>query len=65
MRPYVGELKDQLESGNLIELGITFLDRPEDLVTHAKAKAGFFGFWKSLEKEIRALKEDHPDPELF
>ena len=65
MRPYVGELKDQLESGDLNKLDITFLDRPEDLVTHAKAKAGFFGFWKSLEKEIRALKEDYPDPELF
>ena len=57
MRPCVGELKDQLHSEPFTSIPLTYFERPEDLLTHGKAKAGFFGFWKSIEKHLRTLKE--------
>ena len=53
MRPDVGPLDDQLHKLEGIKLVLK--DREEDLTLRPLAKAGFFGFWKKIAPDVKAL----------
>ncbi len=58
-RPEIGPINDKLPAirSTLETAGIKlYLEmRPEDLALQSHATAGFFGFWKKIEPQIRAL----------
>lgn len=59
-RPEIGPLNDMLPriESELQQAGVKLLlqMRAEDLALQSHATAGFFGFWKKIEPQVRALK---------
>ena len=54
LRPEVGPLRDSLRNleGDFARLGLVV--RPEDRFLRARARGGFFAFWKDLQKKLKA-----------
>lgn len=56
LRPEIGPLHDELAQYKAAGLDIKLMVRPEDLELRDLATAGFFGFWKKLQKKISEEK---------
>ena len=54
MHPEVGPLHDELKNLEATGLDLALLVRPEDRALRELATGGFFGFWKKLQKRMKA-----------
>ena len=52
LRPEIGPLHDLLPSIEAAGITVEMITRPEDRYLRAFAAAGFFGFWKKLQKKM-------------